>query len=141
MLPAKPGLANAAGNASNQTDASGPGFSVYGASAPFAWVQERSRNSALPPTPNDSAIGPPPPPSASGSAVARGLTGFGGGLGAPSSASGGGAGGFSRSAFSSPSPSGAAGAFLLEGGAFSSIPFGSLLASSVSGADSGGGRP
>src|SRR5437762_13527645 len=104
MLPAKPELANAAGNASNQTDASGPGFSVYGASAPFAWVQERSRNSALPPRPSDSAIGPPPPASGSGSEVGRGLTGFGAGFGAPSSsASGGGAGGFSRSAFSSPS--------------------------------------
>src|SRR5438105_1324745 len=105
MLPAKPELENAAGNASTQTAASGPGLSEYGASAPFAWVQARSRNSALPPRPTDSAIGPPPPASGSGSAVARGLTGFGGGFGAPSSsASGGGAGGFCFSAFSSPSP-------------------------------------
>src|SRR5215471_8083234 len=139
MLPAKPEVANAAGNASSQIDASGPGDSVYGASAPFAWFQVRFRNSALPPTPSDSAIGPPASDSGSAAGCA-GLTGLAGFLAAPSSsASGGGAGGFSSfSAFSS--SAGSPAGFLL-GGAFSSIPLGSLLASSVSGADSGGGMP
>src|ERR1051325_5391026 len=109
MLPAKPSLANAAGYVSSQSDASGPGASLYGATPPVVSVQERLRNSALPPTPSDSAIGAPTVDGPSGSALSRGgLAGFaGGGLTAPSSSDS--TGGFGFAALSS-SSAGSAGA-------------------------------
>src|SRR5262245_46345693 len=122
MLPAKPSLANAAGNASNHTAASGPGDSEYGtgllAAIGSVSVHLSVRNSALPPTPILSATSPPAP---SASGFGSGLTTLGGFLaGASSSGSGAGGGGF----FSSASSLGAAG-------------FSSLLASSDSGSSGG----
>src|SRR5262245_24327760 len=119
MLPAKPSLANAAGNASNHTAASGPGDSEYGTSVVVS-VHLSVRNSALPPTPIDSATSPPAP---SASAFGSGF-GFGGFLAAAaSSGSGGGGGGFFSSASSS--------------GAGLGADFSSLLASSDSGSSAG----
>src|SRR5262245_32782476 len=114
MLAAKPSEANAAGNASSHTVASGPGWLLYGASEPLSWLHARLRNSALPPAPNCSATGPPAAPSGSAFGGLAGFTGLTGGA----SSSGGGGGGGAFASFSSPSPSPAA----LEGvGAFSSF--------------------
>src|SRR4029078_13340785 len=79
MLLANPAGRTASGNRSIQTAISGPGDSLYGASAPIASDHDRLRNSALPPTPSDNASGPAPADSPSGSAAGRGLAAFGGG--------------------------------------------------------------
>src|SRR6188474_3277265 len=122
MFAAKPSVTNAAGYASSQTEASGPGESVYGASMSMSSVHLSWRNSARPPTPILSAIGPPPPPSADDVSVA----GFA-------------LAGFFAAASSSPTGDGGGAAFGLSSS--SSAPelgdLSSLLASSLSGAESG----
>src|SRR5262245_50807543 len=75
MFAAKLSVANAAGYVSSQTLISGPGDSVYGASAPLSWFQVSLRNSAPPPTPKRSASRPPGVPSPSAGAA---LAAFGG---------------------------------------------------------------
>src|SRR6266496_3965233 len=116
MFAANPSVANAAGYASSHAPTSGPGDSLYGASAFMSSFQARVRNSALPPRPNRNAARPPGVPSPVAAGAGAGFGAFRGG-GAPSpSPSIGGAGGFAAS-FSSLS---SAGDFLLD--AFSSPP-------------------
>src|SRR5689334_9048745 len=110
MLAAKLSVAKAAGYTSNHAPTSGPGASLYGASAPMSSVQVRLRNNALPPRPIRSAARPPGVPSPSAAGAGAGLGAFLGGGEASPSPSAGGAGAFAAS-FSSPS---SAGAFLLD---------------------------